>query len=72
MRRSRPAALREFRQRLIDEAVAGGPDALSDAQRAALLGDPLARGFARAGGDCGGSRIKAVNIVNVVNIAKTG
>ena len=98
MRRSQPAALRESRQRLIDEAVAGGPGALSNAQRAALLGDPLAlsrlhfqvwsaaRAHAdrfggeaggsggshapgrctRAGGACGGGRIKAVNI------AKTG
>jgi membrane glycosyltransferase len=41
-RRSQPAALRESRQQLIQEAVASGPEALGNAQRAALLGDPLA------------------------------
>jgi membrane glycosyltransferase len=42
MRRSQPAASRESRQRLIEEAVAGGPQLLSNAQKATLLGDPLA------------------------------
>ncbi len=42
MRRALPAAVREARQQLIDQAVANGPDALSNAQKAALLGDPLA------------------------------
>jgi membrane glycosyltransferase len=42
MRRSQPAALRESRQQLIDKAVSHGPAALSSAQKAALLGDPLA------------------------------
>jgi membrane glycosyltransferase len=42
MRRSQPAALVESRRQLIQEAVAGGPEALGTAQRAALLGDPVA------------------------------
>jgi membrane glycosyltransferase len=42
MRRSQPAALLESRQQLIQEAVARGPKALDNAQRATLLGDPLA------------------------------
>jgi membrane glycosyltransferase len=42
MRRSQPATLRASRQRLIEDAVAGGPDILDNAQKAALLGDPLA------------------------------
>lgn len=42
MRRSQPEALRVSRQQLIEEAVTDGPDALNNAQRAALLGDPLA------------------------------
>ncbi len=42
MRRSQPAALQESRQRLIEEAVAHGPEALTNAQRSTLLGDPLA------------------------------
>ena len=42
MRRSQPAGVRESRQKLIDDAVAHGPDALSNAQKASLLGDPLA------------------------------
>ena len=41
MRRSQPAAVSEARQRLVKDAVVGGPDALSKAQKAALLGDPL-------------------------------
>jgi membrane glycosyltransferase len=42
MRRSQSPALLESRQVLINEAVSGGPEALSNAQKAALLGDPLA------------------------------
>jgi len=41
MRRSQPAAVGEARRRLVRDAVVGGPDALSMAQKAALLGDPL-------------------------------
>ena len=41
-RRSQPVALGESRQQLIQQAVASGPDALGNAQRVALLGDPLA------------------------------
>ena len=40
-RRSQPDAVSEARQRLIEEARVGGPDALSKAQKAVLLGDPL-------------------------------
>jgi membrane glycosyltransferase len=40
MRRSQSVALRESRDKLIQEAVATGPAALSNAQKAALLGDP--------------------------------
>jgi membrane glycosyltransferase len=40
MRRSQPAALRESRDKLIEEAVTNGPAALTNAQKAALLGDP--------------------------------
>jgi len=42
MRRSQPPAVRESRQQLMQEAVERGPGALSNAQKAALLGDPLA------------------------------
>src|SRR5258705_13727222 len=40
--RSLPPALRESRELLIQDAVARGPQVLSNAQRAALLGDPVA------------------------------
>jgi membrane glycosyltransferase len=42
MRRSLPISVIETRQHLVHEAVVRGPDALSNAQKAALLGDPLA------------------------------
>jgi membrane glycosyltransferase len=42
MRRSQATPLQESRQRLIDEAVAQGADALGNANRSILLGDPLA------------------------------
>jgi membrane glycosyltransferase len=42
VRRPQSAILRESRQQMIDEAVVRGPAALSNAQRVALLGDPLA------------------------------
>jgi membrane glycosyltransferase len=42
MRRTQSAALRASRQQLIEDAVAGGPETLTNAQKAALLGDPLA------------------------------
>lgn len=41
MRRSLPISVIETRQHLVQEAVVRGPGALSNAQKAALLGDPV-------------------------------
>ena len=83
VRRSLPASVAAGRQRLVQEALSRGPDALSNAQKAVLLGDPSALSqlhfqvwsaeqvhpgwFGGRAPRTSGAGVKAVNVVNVVN-----